>query len=245
MADQYAEIRQLAAQVAREVYEPMAESLDVTRTPISKEQRLRLGELGFLGITHPEEYGGSGAPLEQALAVIEEFAKVCRPAAFQIFEANTGPAQVITHLASEEQKKRWLPDIVSGERTMAVAISEPDAGSAATDMRTSAKRGRRPPRAQRLQALDLQRWRGRPIPGLLPPLRRAGRQGHRRRRRGRRHPRLQPTVRASGSWASAASPRPTSTSTTSRCRWRTSWSRPAPSVDSSASSPSSAWATPR
>lgn len=139
MTDQYREIRQLAAQVAREVYEPMAESLDVNRTPISKQERRRLGDLGFLGIAHPEEYGGSGAPLEQALVVIEEFGKVCRPAAFQIFEANTGPAQVVNHLGSPEQKQRWLPDIISGERTMAVGISEPDAGSAATDMTTNAK----------------------------------------------------------------------------------------------------------
>ena len=54
MTDQYAEIRQLAAQVAREVYEPMAESLDVGRTPLPKEERRRLGDLGFLGIAHPE-----------------------------------------------------------------------------------------------------------------------------------------------------------------------------------------------
>lgn len=140
MADEFAEIRQLAAQVAREVYEPIAESLDVGRTPISREERLRLGELGFLGIAHPEEYGGSGAPLAQALVVVEELGKVCRPAAFQVFEANTGPAQVITHLGTDKQRRRWLPAIISGERTMAVAISEPDAGSAATDMRTTAKR---------------------------------------------------------------------------------------------------------
>ena len=139
MTDEYAEIRQLAAKVAREVYEPMAETLDVGRTPISKEEWCRLGDLGFLGIAHPEEYGGSGAPLGQALAVIEEFGKVCRPAAFQVFEANTGPAQAITHLGTEDQKRRWLPNIISGEKTMAVAISEPDAGSAATDMRTTAK----------------------------------------------------------------------------------------------------------
>ena len=56
------------------------------------------GSLGFLGIAHQERYGGAGAPLAQALAVIEEFARVCRPAAFQIFEANTGPAQVINYL---------------------------------------------------------------------------------------------------------------------------------------------------
>ncbi len=137
--DEYAEIRQLAAQVARDVYGPVAEEMDVNRTPVSREQRMQLGELGFLGIAHPEEYGGSGAPLAQALVVVEEFGKVCRPAAFQIFEANTGPAQVITHLGTAEQKQRWLPSIISGEKTMAVGISEPDAGSAATDMRTTAK----------------------------------------------------------------------------------------------------------
>lgn len=137
--DEYAEIRRLAAQVASEVYGPLAEQMDVDRTPISQEQRRQLGELGFLGIAHPEEYGGSGAPLAQALAVVEEFGKVCRPAAFQVFEANTGPAQVINHLGTPEQKERWLPAIISGEKTMAVGISEPDAGSAATDMRTTAK----------------------------------------------------------------------------------------------------------
>lgn len=139
MADEFAEIRELAARVANDVYGPIAESMDVNRTPVTREQRMRLGELGFLGIAHPEEYGGSGAPLAQALTVVEEFAKVCRPAAFQVFEANTGPAQVIAHLGTEEQKRRWLPAIVSGEKTMAVGISEPDAGSAATDMRTTAK----------------------------------------------------------------------------------------------------------
>lgn len=136
--DDYSEIRQLAAQVARDVYGPIAEQMDRDRIAVTPEQRKVLGELGFLGIHHPEEYGGSGAPLGQALAVIEEFGKVCRPAAFQIFEANTGPAQVITHLGTEEQKRRWLPDIISGAKTMAVGISEPDAGSAATDMRTTA-----------------------------------------------------------------------------------------------------------
>lgn len=138
--DDYVDVRAMAARVAREVYGPIAEQLDVGRTPITKEQRLQLGELGLLGIAHPEEFGGSGAPLAQALAVIEEFGKVCRPAAFQIFEANTGPAQVINHLGTPEQRERWLPDIISGERTMAVGISEPDAGSAATDLRTTAKR---------------------------------------------------------------------------------------------------------
>lgn len=139
VVDDFTEIRQLAARVANDVYGPLAEEMDRSRIPISLEQRRRLGDLGFLGIAFPEEYGGSGAPLAQALAVLEEFGKVCRPAAFQIFEANTGPAQVINYLGTEEQKRRWLPAIIAGERTMAVGISEPDAGSAATDMRTTAR----------------------------------------------------------------------------------------------------------
>lgn len=134
------EIRRLAASVANEVFGPIAEELDVTRTPVSIEQRLQLGELGFLGMAHEERYGGTGAPFSHALAVIEEFGKVCRPAAFQIFEANTGPAQALARLGTEEQKERYLPDIISGKRTMAVAISEPDAGSAATDLKTRAVR---------------------------------------------------------------------------------------------------------
>jgi alkylation response protein AidB-like acyl-CoA dehydrogenase len=138
--DEYAEIRQLAARVASDVYGPLAAQMDADRTAVSLEQRLQLGELGFLGIAHPEQYGGSGAPLAEALTVVEEFGKVCRPAAFQVFEANTGPAQVISFLGTEEHKERWLPAICTGEKTMAVGISEPDAGSAATDMRTTGKR---------------------------------------------------------------------------------------------------------
>jgi butyryl-CoA dehydrogenase len=98
-----------------------------------------LGSLGLLGICLPERFGGSGAPLQDALVVIEELAKECRPAAFQVFEANTGPARVLSLIASEELQRRFLPKVITGEQTMAVAISEPDAGSAATDMTTRAK----------------------------------------------------------------------------------------------------------
>lgn len=138
-AELQAEVRALAARVAADVYAPMADELEANRTPLPVAERRRLGGLGFLGIALPARFGGGGAPLPAALAVIEELGRVCRPAAFQVFEANTGPAQVINHLGTEEQRRRWLPAIVSGEKTMAVAISEPDAGSAATDMRTDAK----------------------------------------------------------------------------------------------------------
>ncbi|WAC56563.1 acyl-CoA dehydrogenase family protein [Gordonia sp. SL306] len=131
-------IKQLAARVAEERFAPKAAQWDADRTAVPLEDRQFLGSLGFLGIALPEEYGGSGAPLSHALTVIEQLAYHCRPAAFQVFESNTGPAQVIARLGTEDQKQRFLPGIIAGDITMAVAISEPDAGSAATDLTTKA-----------------------------------------------------------------------------------------------------------
>ena len=133
------EVRAVAAAVAKERYAPKAAEWDADRTAVPIEERRYLGSLGFLGIALPERFGGAGAPLLDALVVVEELAKECRPAAFQVFEANTGPAQVVNLLGTEEQRARYLPPIIKGDSTMAVAISEPDAGSGATDMTTRAK----------------------------------------------------------------------------------------------------------
>lgn len=132
------ELAALARSLATQRYAPHAARWDLDREPFPHEEREYLGSLGLLGICLPERYGGSGAPLSAALVVIEELAKECRPAAFQVFEANTGPARVLSLLGSDELQARFLPEVITGERTMAVAISEPDAGSAATDMTTRA-----------------------------------------------------------------------------------------------------------
>lgn len=133
-------LRETAAQVAREVYAPKTLEWDRNRTFLPDSERKRLADLGFLGIALPEEYGGGGAPLMDALVVIEELAKECQVAAFQVFEANTGPARVIDLFGTPEQKLRFLPPIIAGDVTLAVCISEPDAGSAATDLTTAARR---------------------------------------------------------------------------------------------------------
>ena len=134
------ELRQLAARVASEVYAERAAEWDAARTPLPADEVRRLADLGFLGLAIPEEYGGQGGTLLDALIVIEELAKQCRPAAFQVFEANTGPIRALQFFGTEEQKRKYLPMSVSGELTMAIGISEPEAGSAATDMRTRARR---------------------------------------------------------------------------------------------------------
>jgi len=139
LSDEQRELKELAADVAREVYAPMADRLEFAHEPLPHEEVERLAELGFLGICIPEQWGGAGADLMDALVVIEELAKVCRPAAFQVFEANVGPARVIEFFGTDEQKDRLLPLVPTGEMTMAIGISEPDAGSAATDMRTTGR----------------------------------------------------------------------------------------------------------
>ena len=132
-------LSELARSLAVERYASRAAEWDASRQPFPREERRYLGSLGLLGICLPERFGGSAAPLTDALVVIEELAKECRPAAFQVFESNTGPARALATLGSEQLQAALLPGIVAGETTMAVAISEPDAGSAATDMTTRAK----------------------------------------------------------------------------------------------------------
>jgi butyryl-CoA dehydrogenase len=131
-------LRDLAARLAKDVYEPKAMEWDLAGSFLPAEERKRLAALDLVGITLPAEYGGGGRPLLDALVVIEQIAKVCQLAAFPVFEASTGPARVIHLFGSDEQKSRLLPPVASGDKTIAVAISEADAGSAATDMEVSA-----------------------------------------------------------------------------------------------------------
>ncbi|MFG1948503.1 acyl-CoA dehydrogenase family protein [Nonomuraea sp. NPDC048826] len=138
LSEEQLHLREVAAKVAKEVYAPQAARWDLERAPLPAEEVTRLAELGFLGLALPEEYGGAGGTLLDALIVIEELAKECRSAAFQVFEANVGPARVLEFSGTEEQRRTYLPKVASGEVTMAIGISEPDAGSAATDMTTRA-----------------------------------------------------------------------------------------------------------
>jgi alkylation response protein AidB-like acyl-CoA dehydrogenase len=139
--DERRALRELSSTVARDRYAPKAEEWDRGSIAFPHQERTYLGSLGLLGITLPAAYGGGDSPLIDALVVIEELAKECRPAAFQVFEANTGPAKVVSLLGTPEQCERYLPRIISGVATMAVAISEPEAGSGATDMMTRAMPG--------------------------------------------------------------------------------------------------------
>ena len=139
LTEEQRDLRELAAKLAAEKYAPHAREWDARREHLPQSERSRLAELGLLALTLPEKYGGGGRPLLDSLIVIEELAKASPVAAWPVFEASTGPARVIDLFGSDEQKSRYLPAVAAGESTIAVAISEPEAGSAATDARTTAR----------------------------------------------------------------------------------------------------------
>jgi alkylation response protein AidB-like acyl-CoA dehydrogenase len=137
LTEEQTALRELARDVARTHFAPKAQEWDRAYASFPDDERRRLGSLDLLGITLPEAFGGGGRPLLDALIVIEEVAKVCQLAAFSIFEASTGPARVVDLFGTDEQKEMFLRPVARGDATIAVAISEPDAGSAATDLTTS------------------------------------------------------------------------------------------------------------
>lgn len=139
LTDEQQELRNLARKVARDQYAPLARQMDRDRTHFPAEERRKIADLGLLALTLPEEYGGGGRPLIDALIVQEEFARANPLSAWPIFEASAGPARVIDLFGTEEQKSAFLPAVASGEKTIAISISEPDAGSAATDVKTKAR----------------------------------------------------------------------------------------------------------
>jgi len=97
-----------------------------------------LADQHLLGLTIPEEEGGQGASLMEAVIAIQEIAKVCPKSADVIQASNFGAIRTFAQYASRELKDRYLPDLLSGRSLLGLAMSEPEAGSAVTDLKTSA-----------------------------------------------------------------------------------------------------------
>lgn len=103
----------------------------------------RLTKAGFIGMTIPKEYGGPGRTYFEAVLVIEEMARVCGVTGRIVVESNMGAIGAILKYGSEKQKKLATEIVLSGDKP-AICITEPGAGSAATEMTTTAvKKGDR------------------------------------------------------------------------------------------------------
>ena len=97
-----------------------------------------MADQGLLGITMAEADGGQGGTLMDAVLAIEAVASVCPRSADVIQAGNFGPIRVLAEYGNDEQKERLLRPMLAGEKLIAVAMTEPEAGSAVTDLKTSA-----------------------------------------------------------------------------------------------------------
>ncbi len=136
ISDEQRDLKETARRFARQEMAPVAKRIEAEDEPLSRDWLERYAEMGFLGINVSAAYGGLGLGNLDALLVLEEFAKVSSAVAFPIFESCVGPVRAIEHLAGEDLKARVIPRVCTGEITVAVAMSEPEAGTALTDLKT-------------------------------------------------------------------------------------------------------------
>ena len=130
------EIRQKAREIATNQIAPKAAHWDETEEYPWENARI-LADAGFMGMNIPEEFGGPERPLIEAVLVVEEMAKVCGITGRIVVDSNMGVVGAIIKYGTEEQKKKYLPMVLAGDKP-AIVITEPEAGSAATDMTTRA-----------------------------------------------------------------------------------------------------------
>ncbi len=100
----------------------------------------KMGELGFMGMMVPEEYGGSGLDCVSYVIALEELCAACASTGIIMSVNNSLVCAPILAFGSEKQKQAYLPDLASGKKLGCFSLSEPDAGSDPASMRTIALR---------------------------------------------------------------------------------------------------------
>lgn len=98
-----------------------------------------IAEQGLLGIAFPEADGGQGGTLMHAVLAIQEVALVCPKSADIVQAGNFGPIRTFVEYATPQQKARFLPDLLGARKLISLGMSEPEAGSAVTELKTSAR----------------------------------------------------------------------------------------------------------
>jgi short/branched chain acyl-CoA dehydrogenase len=131
-------IRDTVRQFALEKVAPVAEELDREKR-FPYELVSELAELGLMGMTIPEEYGGAGADTVSYAIAVEELTRIDSSVAITVAAHHSLGTLPIWYFGSEEQKREWIPDLASGKKLAAFGLTEPNAGSDAGATRTTAK----------------------------------------------------------------------------------------------------------
>lgn len=132
-------IRQTVRDFAEREIRPIAAHVDKT-AEFPKATIAKMGGLGLLGVAIPQEYEGAGLDAVALAIVIEEIARVCGSHALIIAAHNSLCTGTIWLAGNDEQKRRYIPDLASGRKIGAWALTEPTSGSDAAAMQTNAKR---------------------------------------------------------------------------------------------------------
>ena len=138
-AEDFRQIRDAVRQLVREEVVPLEEQIeDEDRIP--DQLRAQIAEMGLFGYALPEEYGGLGVTMSEDVELAIEFGYTT-PAFRSLFGTNNGiSGQVIARFGDETQKKKYLPGLSAGELIGSFALTEAEAGSDPSALRTSARR---------------------------------------------------------------------------------------------------------
>lgn len=131
------ELQKVCRDFSRQEIAPHAEKHD-TQESFNLETFRKMGELGVLGITADPEYGGAGMGCLAATLVMEEFGKSCPGLTLSYLAHAILAVNNIETNASEEQKAKYLPKLITGEHIGCMGMSEPEYGSDAIGMQTKA-----------------------------------------------------------------------------------------------------------
>ena len=136
--DEHETLRKTVAEFARDVVAPrIGEFYERHEFPVDIVRQM--GQLGLFGLPFPEEHGGMGGDYLALCLAIEELARVDSSMAITLEAAVSLGAMPIYRYGTEEQKRRWLPRLCSGELLGAFGLTEPGAGSDAGSTRTTAR----------------------------------------------------------------------------------------------------------
>ncbi|MDP9444709.1 MAG: acyl-CoA dehydrogenase family protein, partial [Actinomycetota bacterium] len=137
LSREHEEFRRSVRDFAEAEIAPHAEGWDRDhRFPVEVVQQM--GKLGLFGLTAPEEYGGAGGDFTSLCVAIEEIGRVDQSLGITLEAAVGLGINPILTFGAEEQKQRWLPDLVAGQRLAGFGLTEPGAGSDAGATRTRA-----------------------------------------------------------------------------------------------------------
>ncbi len=131
-------LRDTVRQFALDKVAPVAEELDREKR-FPYELVSELGKLGLMGMTIPEEYGGAGTDTLSYAIAVEELTRIDSSVAITVAAHHSLGTLPIYYFGTEEQRRKWLPDLASGRKLAAFGLTEPNAGSDAGATRTTAK----------------------------------------------------------------------------------------------------------